>query len=64
VAEALPEIVETFVKRAKAGSVAHAKALASLGGLDKGDVVPQVAKRRGKSVAQRLLEDVGEEPQG
>ena len=55
VAEALPEIVEKFLREAKRGSVPHAKALASLGGLDKGDVVPVVKKRR-KSFAGLLIE--------
>lgn len=55
VAEALPEIVEKFLKEAKAGSVPHAKALASLGGLDKGDV-KAAPKRRGKTFAGLLLE--------
>ena len=58
VAEALPEIVETFLKAAKEGSVPHAKALANLGGLDKGDVVPKVKQQRGKSLAGRLLEQL------
>jgi len=58
VAEALPDIVETFVERAKAGSVAHARALASLGGLDKGDVVEKTDRRRGKSLGRRLGEEL------
>lgn len=62
VAEALPEIVEKFVAEAKKGSVAHAKALANLGGLDKGDVVPKVVKRRGKGVAVLLLEALKKTP--
>ncbi len=62
VAEALPDIVEKFVEEAKKGSVAHAKALANLGGLDKGDVVPKVTKRRGKGVAGLLLEALKREP--
>lgn len=57
VAEALPEIVEKFLKEAKEGSVPHAKALASLGGLDKGDVVAKV-KPRHKSFAGLLLEEL------
>lgn len=62
VAEALPEIVEKFVEEAKKGSVAHAKALANLGGLDKGDVVPKATKRRGKGVAGLLLEALKKAP--
>ena len=55
VAEALPKIVEAFAEEAKKGSVAHMKMLASLGGLDKGEM-PVVKKRRGKSVVRRLLD--------
>ena len=62
VAEALPEIVERFVQEAKQGSVPHARALATLGGLDKGDVAPQVVRRRGKSLGQQLLEEFGDPP--
>jgi len=58
VAEALPDIVKTFVERAKAGSVPHARALASLGGLDKGDVVEKTDRRRGKSLGRRLSEEL------
>jgi hypothetical protein len=62
VAEALPEIVERFIAEAKRGSVPHAKALANLGGLDKGDVVPKVKKRRGKSLAGILLDELKKPP--
>lgn len=62
VAEALPDIVKKFLEAAKAGSVPHAKALANLSGLDKGDVVPKVTKRRGKSVAGLLLEALNKAP--
>jgi hypothetical protein len=62
VAEALPEIVERFVQEAKKGSIAHAKMLTNLGGLDKSDA-PQEKKRRGKSVVGLLLEDLAREPE-
>jgi hypothetical protein len=62
VAEALPEIVERFVEEAKNGSIAHAKLLANLGGLDKGEA-PQEKKRRGKSVVRLLLDDLAREPE-
>jgi hypothetical protein len=62
VAEALPEIVERFVEEAKKGSIAHAKLLANLGGLDKGEA-PQEKKRRGKSVVRLLLDDLAREPE-
>ena len=62
VAEALPEIVERFVEEAKKGSIAHAKMLANLGGLDKGEM-PAETKRRGKSVVGQLLEKMAREPE-
>src|SRR5580693_8603348 len=62
VAEALPEIGERFVEEAKKGSIAHAKMLTNLGGLDKSDA-PQEKKRRGKSVVGLLLEDLAREPE-
>ena len=61
-AEAMPEIVEALVDKAKAGSVAHAKALAELSGLTKAETAsPKAVKRRGKSFAGMLLEQIGEE---
>jgi hypothetical protein len=63
VAEALPEIVEKFVQQAKQGSVPHARALAALGGLDKGDVTPAVVRRRGKSLGRQLMEEFGDPPE-
>ena len=62
VAEALPEIVERFVEEAKNGSIAHAKMLANLGGLDKGEM-PGATKRRGKSAVGKLLEKMAREPE-
>jgi hypothetical protein len=61
VAEALPEIVKTFVEEAKKGSIAHAKMLTTLGGLDKAEA-PGVKKRRGKSTVGKLLEKMMQEP--
>jgi hypothetical protein len=59
VAEALPEIVDRFAEEAKNGSIAHAKVLMKIGGLDTGEVLPKAAaKRRGKSVIQVLLENL------
>ena len=62
VAEALPEIVQTFVEEAKKGSIAHAKMLTNLGGLDKGEI-PERKKRRGKSVVGQLLESLSRQPE-
>jgi len=60
VAEALPEILTTFVEEAKKGSIAHAKMLTNLGGLDKGEM-PEAKKRRGKTVVGALLERLARE---
>jgi hypothetical protein len=62
VAEALPEIVKTFVAEAKKGSIAHTKMLTSLGGLDKNEI-PVAKKRRGKSSVQKLLETMSRDPE-
>jgi hypothetical protein len=62
VAEALPEIVERFVEEAKRGSIAHAKMLTALGGLDKSET-PVEKKRRGKSTVGKLLEKMSREPE-
>ena len=61
VAEALPEIVERFVEEAKKGSIAHAKMLTTLGGLDKNET-PEVKKRRRKSAIRKLIEKMMQEP--
>jgi len=62
-AEALPEIVDRFVKEAKLGSIAHAKALVSLSGLDRAEAPrrdgPVAARRRKQhGLADRLLEEL------
>jgi hypothetical protein len=62
VAEALPEIVKTFVEEAKKGSIAHAKMLTTLGGLDKSEMPAVAQKRRGKSSVGKLLEKMMKEP--
>jgi hypothetical protein len=61
VAEALPEIVDRFVEEAKKGSIAHAKMLTTLGGLDKVEA-PVEKKRRGKSPVAKLIEKMMQEP--
>jgi hypothetical protein len=61
VAEALPEIVDRFVEEAKKGSIAHAKMLTTLGGLDKVEA-PAEKKRRGKSPVAKLIEKMMQEP--
>ena len=62
VAEALPAIVDRFVEEAKKGSIAHAKMLTTLGGLDKSEMPATVQKRRGKSAVGKLLEKMMKEP--
>ena len=65
VAESLPEIVEAFVDEAKKGSIAHAKMLAVLSGLDKADKseTQVVKKRRGKSAMALLMEAMSRKPE-
>jgi hypothetical protein len=58
VAEALPDIVDRFTEEAKKGSIAHAKVLMKIGGLDTGDVVPKSTRRRGKGLVGLLLENL------
>jgi hypothetical protein len=62
VAEALPAIADRFVEEAKNGSIAHAKMLTTLGGLDKVEI-PAVKTRRGKSSVAKLIEKMMREPQ-
>jgi hypothetical protein len=59
VAESLPTIIKTFVSEAKSGSVPHFNHLAKFGGFDLRPI-PASVKRKGKSLAQSLLEDMKE----
>ena len=60
-AEAMPEIVEVLVNKAKGGSVAHTKALAELSGLNRREAeAEKPVRRRGKSFVGALLEELGE----
>src|SRR3981189_3090096 len=54
VAEALPEIVDRFVEEAKKGSIAHAKMLTTLGGLDKAEG-PAERKRGGENPGGKVI---------
>jgi hypothetical protein len=59
-AEAAPELMEVFLKKAKGGSVQHLKTLMELTGIMKDPVVPAVKKkRRGKSMSALLQEEMG-----
>ena len=62
VAEALPGIVRKFTEEAMKGSVPHAKALMTISGLDKGDIIPKSTKRRGKSLAEMLMSELEGKP--
>lgn len=59
-AEALPEIVDRFVREAKLGSIPHAKALAALGGFDRAEASIQDtrAKRRRPGLAEMLMQEL------
>jgi hypothetical protein len=63
-AEALPEIVDRFVREAKQGSIAHAKALAALSGLDQMEApsgsagVKARAARRRRSLTEMLMQEL------
>jgi hypothetical protein len=56
-ADAMPAIVEAFVKEATEGSVRHFATLAKVGGFDKPAPDPP-PRRRGKSLARRMLDEV------
>jgi len=57
VAVGIPEIVDAFVSEAKKGSVSHFNQLTKFGGFDHRPQSPP-ATRRGKSLAQWLLDDL------
>ncbi|MBB5057226.1 hypothetical protein HDF16_001911 [Granulicella aggregans] len=59
VAKSLPDIIVTFVAQAKGGSVSHFNHLAKFGGFDLRPI-PASVKRKGKSFAQRLLNNMKE----
>jgi len=56
-ADAMPAIVDAFVKEAAEGSVRHFATLAKVGGFDKPNPDPP-PRRRGKSLARRMLDEV------
>lgn len=62
-AEALPEIVDRFIREAKQGSIPHAKALASLSGLDQVEAPNDSARvraqaRRRRSLTEMLMQEL------
>jgi len=56
-AEAMPDIMQAMVKKAKGGSVAHFKALLEVSGLHRTAVVAKVAQKRGSSLTRALLDE-------
>jgi hypothetical protein len=59
-AEAAPKLVDAFLEKSIGGSVQHLKLLIELTGITKDPVVPAVKRRRGKTIAAQLLEELGE----
>lgn len=57
-AEALPEIVDRFVREAKQGSIAHAKALVGLSGIDKAEAASSETRRRRTGLTALLLREL------
>jgi len=62
-AEALPEIVERFIREAKAGSISHAKALAGMCEFDKAEAggdTARASRRRGRrnSLTEMLMQEL------
>ena len=58
VAEALPEIVERFVREAKQGSIPHAKALVALSGLDQAEAPDDAVRERARRRKRRSLTEM------
>lgn len=56
-AEALPEIVDRFVREAKLGSIPHAKALAGMCGMDKAEA-PVKQSRRRPGLTEMLMQEL------
>jgi hypothetical protein len=58
VAEAMPSIVDALVEEATKGSVEHTKEFLKVAFAEQGKVAVEPPKRRGKGLAQRLLEEL------
>jgi len=54
----MPDIVKTFVDKAKNGSVPHFTSLAKVGGFDQHSLRSEAPKRKRKSLARQLLDEV------
>jgi hypothetical protein len=57
-ANAMPDIVNTFVDKAKEGSVPHFTSLAKVGGFDQRSGAAEAPKRKRRSLARQLLDEV------
>lgn len=57
-ANAMPNIVNTFVGQARKGSVPHFNALAKVGGFDQRSSSAEAPKRKRRSLARQLLDEV------
>jgi len=57
-ANAMPDIVKTFVDKAKNGSVPHFTSLAKVGGFDQHSGATEAPKRKRRSLARQLLDEV------
>ena len=57
-ANAMPEIVAVFVDKAKDGSVPHFTSLARVGGFDQKPSASDAPRRRTRSLARQLLDEV------
>jgi hypothetical protein len=57
-ANAMPAIVSAFVESAKKGSVPHFASLAKVGGFDQRTGAAEASKRKRRSLARQLLDEV------
>lgn len=58
VAAAFPEIVESFLTKAKEGSVPHTNFLTAMGGFSKRPAPAPVPKPKGKTLVRRMIEEI------
>ena len=61
-AQGLPGILQRFIDEAQKGSIPHAKALMSLAGLDKEEVVPAAQRKKPKGLSEMLLRELRRRP--
>ncbi len=63
-ARGLPGILQRFIDEAQKGSIPHAKALMSLAGLDKEEVVAAAHRKKPKGLSEMLLRELRRRPAG